>query len=92
MNILYYIAATTLGFTLSFVGIVFAAVSGELFAYAIGSSLAAAHIWSFFYAHTKAKQGKVKNAVLALISPIFIVWAGLFLLLTLYLLYAAIFP
>jgi hypothetical protein len=73
MNIIIYLVATAIGLFLSYVGIVFAMLSGHSFAYLVGGLLAAAHIVSFLYVYKKAKQGKGRQAAFVLASPLFIV-------------------
>jgi hypothetical protein len=75
MNI-YYLTAGTVGLLLSFIGSVFALLSGKTFAYVVGGCLIALHIWSYFYAYIKASQEKPNVAMVALISPLFIVLFG----------------
>ncbi len=73
MNIIIYIVATAIGFFLSFVGVVFAMLSGQQFAYVIGGLLVLAHIGSFLFVRNQAMQGKGRQAAIALASPLFVV-------------------
>ena len=77
MNIVVYIIATAIGFFLSYVGLVFAVLSGRQFAYLIGGLLAAAHIGAFVYVYKKAKEGKGRSSAFVLASPLFIVMGAM---------------
>lgn len=76
MNILIYVIATLAGLFLSYVGVVFAMLSGRQFAYIIGGLLAAAHIGTFVFVRRKAIQGKGREYAFVLALPIFIVLAA----------------
>lgn len=76
MNILIYIVATLAGLFLSYVGVVFAMLSGRQFAYIIGGLLAVAHIGTFVFVRRKAIQGKGREFAFVLALPIFIVLAA----------------
>ena len=70
MNIVIYIVAAAIGLYLSCFGILFALLSGLLFASLIGGLLVAAHIGSFYYVRRKAMQGKGRQAAIALVLPL----------------------
>jgi hypothetical protein len=73
MSYLTYIGAGALGLFFSFVGIVFALVSGPQFAYLIGGLLLVAHAGSIFYVVKKAQIGKGPQAAIVLVLPLFAV-------------------
>jgi hypothetical protein len=73
MNIAIYIVATAIGLFLSYVGVVFAVLSGPQFAFLVGGLLVTAHIGTFIFVRKKAIQGKGRSAAIVLVSPLFIV-------------------
>jgi hypothetical protein len=79
VNIVIYIVAAAIGLLLSFMGIVFAVLSGPQFAFLIGGLLVAAHIGSFFYVRRKAMQGKGRQAAIVLALPLPLVMSVLYI-------------
>lgn len=73
MDLITFIVAAAFGLLLSWMGIVFAMLSGPDFAFLIGGLLAVAHIGAFIFARKKAMRGKTHHATLILISPLFLV-------------------
>lgn len=78
MSILIYVVATLAGLFLSYVGVVFAMLSGPQFAYVIGGLLTAAHIGAFVFVRHRAVHGKGRESAFVLVLPIFIVLGAVY--------------
>ena len=79
MNIAIYVVAAAIGLLLSSMSMVFALLSGLLFAFLVGACLVAAHIGALFLARKKALEDKVLQAALVLVLPLPAVMAALYI-------------
>lgn len=84
MKYIGYFIASVFGFVGSYISFIFALTGGLLFGYTIGLFLVFAHIGAFIFAYKAIARGEASLATIGLVSPPFILYIVLAILLIVY--------